>query len=563
MVNFFAHQQQAKRNTTLLVVLFIVAFALIIGVTTLVASIALGASASGPEGQFNFDPQAAIPIAMVVFLVIVSVMLIKWVSLRPGGHVVAEKLGGVQVSPDSQDPTERRVLNVVEEMAIAANMPVPAVYILPEESAINAFAAGYKTKDAVIGLTRGAVESFSREQLQGVVAHEFSHILNGDMRLNIRLIAALAGILFIAHMGRILIYSGGMRSRDNRNNAGPIIGIALIVVGAIGILFGNLIKAAVSRQREFLADAAAVQFTRNPESLAGALKQIGARQQGSKINHKNADETAHLFFGQAISRWFSLMATHPPLEKRIKRLEPNWDGAYPEPQQNFAQATQTASEPTTDTRSERFAALAIPALMLDQLHQPEPAARTLEQLLTGAETKSFNAQQKLAMVELALPALRKLSSAEQSALVADLQAKTATMDLFHWGLGQLLARQLLPDGSFNKGLTDKQALAVSVKALADVGHSDAEVAAQAYQSSVAKHFKNAPDYAQVNADREQLARAITTLSDWSPAATERLLKTWLDCVHFDHEITAAERKLLLTLCACIESPQPDESLEQN
>lgn len=574
MVNFFSHQQEAKRNTTLLVVLFLIAFALIIGVTTLVIGIGFGVMESrgqpggGGAQEFAIDPQAAMMTALVVFAVIATVMLVKWLALRPGGHVVAEQLGGQLVSPDSQDPTERRVLNVVEEMAIAANMPVPAVYILPEESAINAFAAGYKSKDAVIGLTRGAIDSFSREQLQAVVAHEFSHILNGDMRLNIRLIAALAGILFISHMGRMLIYSGAMsRGRNNKNNIGPLIGIGLLIVGAIGVLFGNLIKAAVSRQREYLADAAAVQFTRNPDGLAGALKQIGARQQGSKIEHKNADEAAHLFFGQAISRWFSLMSTHPPLEQRIKRLQPSWDGNYPEPQDFHAQPESPDSSAAANAamRSERFAALAIPALLLEQLHQPQPAAKALQNLfvetLTDGSTK-FDAAQQLALVELALPALRKLGKPEQAALLEDLKARTENADLFHWGLYQLLARQLLPDSAFAKRLGKGQAVAVTLRALADAGHSDAAEAEAAYQHGIKRHFKGVPDYSATEVTKAQLERALNTLSGWSPTASERLLKCWIACVQYDREITADERKLLLTLSACIDEPLPDEILDE-
>lgn len=192
MVNFFEHQQQARRNTGLLVVLFFLAFALIIAAVTLVAAFIIGAVGTNGQGEYQLSWEPFIWVSLSVGGGILAVMLFKWLQLKAYGKVIAEHLGGTLVSPDTQDAIERRVLNVVEEMAIAANMPVLTVYILPNEAAINAFAAGYDTRDAVIGLTRGAVDTFSREQLQGVVAHEFSHILNGDMRLNIRLIAALA-----------------------------------------------------------------------------------------------------------------------------------------------------------------------------------------------------------------------------------------------------------------------------------------------------------------------------------------------------------------------------------
>ncbi|MEM6331129.1 MAG: M48 family metallopeptidase, partial [Planctomycetota bacterium] len=259
-----------------------------------------------------------------------------------GGSCVAETLGGKRLFPDSAGPTERRVLNVVEEMAIASGTPVPPVYLM-EEAGINAFAAGFSPSDAVIGVTRGCAETLTRDQLQGVVAHEFSHILNGDMRLSIRLIGILHGILLLGLVGNMLLrigfYSGmGQRrssSGNNNNSGGGLVlalmaaSVALIVVGSIGSLFGGLIKAAVSRQREYLADASAVQFTRNPSGIAGALKRIGAAVYGSRLNHPRASEASHMYFAQGVWEGFtSLMATHPPLPKRIRAIEPSWDGKF-------------------------------------------------------------------------------------------------------------------------------------------------------------------------------------------------------------------------------------------
>jgi len=227
----------------------------------------------------------------------------------------------------SNDPDERRLLNIVEEMAIASGLPVPPVYLMDDEPGVNAFAAGNNPNDAVVGVTRGALNAFSREEMQGVMAHEFSHILNGDMKLNIRLMGVLYGILVIGLIGQIIMrssfYASMGRRRDKNNSAGAVIaiGLGLMIVGFAGTLFGNLIKAAVSRQREYLADASAVQFTRNPGGIGGALKKIRDISQHSVMLNPAAQEASHMFFGQSFSSSLSsLFATHPPIQERIKRV---------------------------------------------------------------------------------------------------------------------------------------------------------------------------------------------------------------------------------------------------
>jgi len=287
----------------------------------------------------------------------------KTVALASGGSVIAESLGGRLIDPqDVKDPLEKRLLNVVEEMAIASGVPVPPVYLMDHENAINAFAAGHKPTDAVIGVTRGTLQTLSRDQLQGVIAHEFSHILNGDMRLNIRMIGVLYGLLFLGLMGRTILrimgdisYHNGRRSssNDKEDKGNPlaviyIVAIALFVLGYLGYFLGRLIQAALSRQREFLADASAVQFTRNPDGIAGALKSIGGWVNHAQIESPAALETAHLFFGEAVTHFFSgsPLATHPPLEVRIRRLDPNWDGIYPDPEKiAYTAQNETAAKP--------------------------------------------------------------------------------------------------------------------------------------------------------------------------------------------------------------------------
>ncbi len=327
-MNFFEHQRLAKKKTTLLVTYFFLAVLFIILALFFVFSVISGAS--------EFNSELLFLVALCTITVIGIGSLYKIFRLRSGGHVVAESLGGHRISPDTNNPTERKILNVVEEMAIASGMPVPPVFLL-EESGINAFAAGYTIDNAVIGVTRGCIELLTRDELQGVIAHEFSHILHGDMRLNIRLMGILNGILIIGMTGYFILRSSLFRRRgyrssnDSKNQSGILlIGLALYVIGYIGVFFGRLIKAAISRQREFLADASAVQYTRNPDGIGGALKKIGGYASGSKVMHSHAEEASHLFFSPAISFFFNLMATHPPLTERIQKIDRNFTGTFPE-----------------------------------------------------------------------------------------------------------------------------------------------------------------------------------------------------------------------------------------
>jgi Zn-dependent protease with chaperone function len=343
-MDFFASQDTARKNTKLLVFYFVVAVALIITAIYFTALVVF----QGATGfQTRGEPVSLSLWNLNIFLgaaggtlaVIISGSLFKSAQLARGGSAVAESLGGRLLNSNTRDLHERKLLNVVEEMAIASGVPVPKVYVMDQEPGINAFAAGHTINDAAIGVTRGCITSLTRDELQGVIAHEFSHILNGDMRLNLRLMGIIFGIICLTVIGRILLRArGGSRDR----NPLPLLGIVLIILGWIGVIFGQLIQAAVSRQREFLADAAAVQFTRNPDGIAGALKKIGAAHTGSKVINEHAAEASHMFFGSAHkSSLTGMLATHPPLDKRIRAIEPNWDGKLP----RFAPAPEVEKAP--------------------------------------------------------------------------------------------------------------------------------------------------------------------------------------------------------------------------
>ncbi|HJX33736.1 MAG TPA: M48 family metallopeptidase [Desulfatiglandales bacterium] len=334
-MDFFESQDMARRKTVILTFYMVLAVIfLIIGVY---AAVIIALLAFEKSVITLWHPDVFVLVAVIVIMIVLLGIAFKTASLSKGGRSVAEMLGGVPVDPNTNDPDQRRLLNVVEEMAIASGVPVPSVYLLSNEQGINAFAAGLAPGDAVIAVTRGCVEGLTRDELQGVIAHEFSHILNGDMRLNMRLIGIIAGILVIAVIGRVVVRgtssSGRSRSGGKKGGGALVIvllaGFILMIVGYIGVLFGKLIKAAVSRQREFLADASAVQFTRNPSGIAGALKKIASHITGSRIHDVHADEASHLFFGNGLAKSFTgLLATHPPIQERIGRIDSYYATEY-------------------------------------------------------------------------------------------------------------------------------------------------------------------------------------------------------------------------------------------
>lgn len=330
-MDFFEHQDKARKNTKVLVIYFVIAVVCIIA-SVYFASLLIfnGTGAERQPGALAreivlWDPKLFLYAMLGTLGVVIVGSLYKTAVLAKGGSAVAESLSGRLVDPNTTHPEERKLRNVIEEMALAAGVPVPKIYVLDEEKGINAFAAGHAPGDAALGVTRGCMTLLNRDELQGVIGHEFSHILNGDMRLNLRLMGVIFGILCLAVIGRVLLFSRSRGSRDR--NPLMLLGLALIVIGAIGVFFGRLIQAALSRQREFLADASSVQFTRNPAGLSGALQKIGGV--GSKIESVHAGEASHMFFENGMGKsFFGVLATHPPLEERIRALDPGWDGKF-------------------------------------------------------------------------------------------------------------------------------------------------------------------------------------------------------------------------------------------
>ena len=379
-MNFFQEQERARQHTGWLVGIFIIAVLMLIAIT-IVFVIGLYLYLDDiPLANFLTDPLAYVSpdilygVVVLVVGVVVAGSITKYLSLSSGGKSVAIALGGRQLNRNSADAQEKKLLNVVEEMSIASGISTPTVYII-EENGINAFAAGLTLDDAVIGVTRGCVEKLDREELQGVIAHEFSHIFNGDMRLNLQLTATLHGILLIGLIGRFILRSSTRRSHSTRSSSSKkggglyvlALGAGLFVIGYVGTFFGSIIKANVSRKREYLADATAVQYTRYPRGISGALKKIA--YYSSALNAPAAETYSHLYFAEGISTMFSsLLATHPPLDRRIKKIEPRWNGRFPDYRKltkpKHTEEKKRVKREKEEAKKERFTQGAIAAAMM-------------------------------------------------------------------------------------------------------------------------------------------------------------------------------------------------------
>ena len=508
-VTFFEHQTRARRSTSLLVVLFALAVVGVVLAVNLVVPLALYVGARG-----FITPSAGLYVGLtVVTLAVIGIRtLVGVLQMRGGGDAVAQLAGGVRVERGTRDADERRLLNVVDEMAIASGVSVPHVYVLRGERGINAFAAGYSPNEAVVAVTEGTARTLTRDELQGVVAHEFSHVLNGDMRLSVQMIGVLAGILFIGEVGNFLLRarSGG----DDRRSGGGIVfvGAALLIIGYAGLFFGRLIKAAVSRQREFLADASSVQFTRNPEGIAGALATISAGPGSSLVANRRAETLSHMFFATGVSMWFeSLFATHPPLLERIARIDRRFN-----PIEYLKRRRPRAAEPPESVAPVAPTArpAPLPAAAAPLAAAPAPAARAARVAgvldSVGRVTPSH--------VQYASAVLENLPAAVNEA-VADAE-----------GAGALVLALALSDDE----LARKQQLALLEAAGADALARRADALAGQTRGLA------------VQARLPVVALAGPSLRSLDAAARETLARQLQMLVEADHRITL-EESVLLTL----------------
>jgi Zn-dependent protease with chaperone function len=386
-MDFFTQQERARRRTWALFLLFWMAVAAIVVAVNGVVLWLLPAIVPTPPEAKELAPY--VTTAITLSLILGSMLYRIW-TLRAGGSRVAMSMGATLVTAGLSDPQLRQLHNVVEEMALASGVPVPAVFVMEDESGINAFAAGFAPTDAAIAVTRGTLEMLDRNELQGVVAHEFSHILNGDMRLNIRLMGVLYGILNIGIVGRVLLRGGTRRDiRRGRRGGGHIgvmmLGFMLMLIGYIGTFFGKLIQARVSREREYLADAAAVQFTREPQGIAGALKKIAASSSGSRLRSGYTGEVSHMLFAKGLSSFTvwsffeDWLATHPPLPERITLLDSQF-------QPEELAAVSRSLHQRREARAQALAAKRLADTDSAAKGRPEPLAGGLGQILPVLDT---------------------------------------------------------------------------------------------------------------------------------------------------------------------------------
>lgn len=618
-MDFFGAQDHARRKSRWLILWFLLAVAGVIAAVYFLITFAFGATtATDLHGQTRFELWSAERLLLTVLFVGVVVgggSAWKTVSLaRGGGVTVALELGGRPVARDTTHPLERRLINIVDEMAIASGIPAPPVFVLDEESGINAFAAGTQPTEGVVAVTRGALEHLSRDELQGVIAHEFSHILNGDMRLNLRLMGVLHGILLLTLIGRVM-----MRARSRDKNAVPFVlmGLALVAVGYLGVFFGKLIKAAVSREREYLADASAVQFTRNPEGLAGALRRIAGI--GSNIEHPRAEEASHMFFGSS-ARLSALMATHPPIETRIQRLAPDLvprrhptastragqaAGAAPRPGADspISQLTTTPTafmasigQPQSEHVAHTHALLAsLPNDIRSAVHQSQGSMAALFALLLcrkpDVRTRQINDLQerhgeacarqtgelaawlatqgpelRLVLLDLALPTTAEAPAEERERVLTTIdrliQADGRT-SIFEYVVRRIARSQLIRRDRLNPVRVEPARLQQDVNLvlamLARAGSSDQAAARAAFEQAAARapmegHWEFDPSRLRLSVSA--LDEAIEHLAACRPAFRKRLVEACVVAVMHNGKISVHEAELLRAIAQSLECPVP-------
>ncbi len=630
-MNFFEAQEGARRRTGWLVVLFSLAVCGTVMAVYAVAMVALHLLGlrllTDSPAQF-WDRDLFWRIAANTLLLIVGVSIYKTRAVSASADAIALGLGGRLLDSNTVDPHERRLLNVVEEMAIASGVPVPAVHLLPQEPGINAFAVGLDASRSAIAVTDGCLRLLSRDELQGVVAHEFSHLLNGDAKINVRLLGLVHGILVIGLIGSAILRSFGRSSGGSRRkvNVGGLsavvfVGVALYLIGSIGVFFTRLIKAAVSRQRELLADAAGVQFTRNPAGLAGALKKIGRLSEGSRLLAPRAEEASHFYFSEGMARFTALMSTHPPLPERIRLLDPQFAGELPEGQLETVALEEeipgvAAALPVAQRISLRPAAVVasvgalgdrhiayaqsllaqIPQRLRDSIREPwvaravvlallldgKPEIRTaqLKALLAIGDAKlaeevsrvagalrTCPVEARLPVLDLALPALRRLSSAQCGnlrAAVDRLIRADSRIGLFEYTLQRVLLRHLAahfeprrPPASPQIEVREASSLLLSM--LAHAGATDPGEVARAFEAARAEL---SPGRFQLTllprseCDLRALDRALDRLVETAPRLRGEILGACVAAVATDGKVTIAEGEMLRAISDSLDCPMP-------
>ncbi len=634
-MNFFKAQDAARRNTLYVLIMYVVCGLML----SYLLYCAVYIADHLYQGRFQVDnewtPNDIVPpiniqllgyVVLGFFGCIAVCSLVRWQQLSKGGEVIANSMGGRRISSHTKDPQERQLLNIVQEMALASGVPMPGVYHIPDQS-INAFAAGTTINNAVIGVTTGSMNAFTREEMQAVIAHEFSHILNGDMRMNIRMIGITFGLSILGIIGALLLRSAfysrlaSRSSSNSKNNSNaPIIaaGIVLCIIGYIGVFFTNLMRMVISRQREYLADASAVQFTRN-KSIAAALDRISkyAPVHDNAMDNASALEFSHLFFAEGVSRSLnSLFATHPPLASRIRRVMPEWDGktdiATLKPQvivpaANQANTTQTNNKMQMVSQlTNQIGSMAVAANAVNEFHQKmnpnviaslqeSYSARALIYTFLIDDDKTYRDQQlqylqqhadagvydmikkllevtsdikqidKLNLVRETMEPLRTLSKKQYERFldnIAQLTIADNAISIFEWSLQALVVHVL--NDNFNakqripKAKDDDMAYALSILISCD----DSVVPEQVFADTVQATALSL-DYTTAPFNAQQLFNSMQRLSKISSTKKEKLVQAFTYAAMHNNKLEEKEEVLLRAYLALIDCPLPPSSSSLN
>ena len=634
-MDFFEHQARARRKTRSLALLFILAVSLVTAAVTLVVAIAMRllgseniAGTMPDAGWLSNDPALLWKTAAGTVLFIVTASLYRLAQLRDGGARVAEALGGNLVSAEDTEPGRRRLYNVVEEMAIASGLPVPAVYVLEHEPGINAFAAGMTPSDAAVAVTRGSIDQLDRDELQGVVAHEFSHILHGDMRLNSLLMGYLFGILAVGLVGRSVLRSGGRRGfRSGRSRGGGVLvlaGLALVIVGSAGVFVGRIIQAAVCRQREFLADASAVQFSRQSGGLAGALKKIASGTGGSFMASGRAEEVSHMLIAPGRSFFSGLLATHPPVAARLRALghariattervtiAENEAAATPsavasgfaaltpeavtqavgqpgEPQANFAAGLEHML-PAVVWEAAHHRAGAAPLIMamlmaddarirghqlaLLEVRFGKPFLTETASLESALQTSGHNL--RLSLLDLTFPALRSMNQARRDFLLEtvdrmiEIDGHVAPFEAAMVGALRSRVRDLEPEAA-RRSPSDEHASQAAITLLAGFtleGHGESDAASRAFAAGLDALGPLTPAVRPrlpANAPGgAEMREALTRLDSLQPTVKRDLVRALATAAASDGHYSGRELEILRAVCGILHCPLPPLVLDQD
>jgi Zn-dependent protease with chaperone function len=626
-MDFFEHQQRSRRRSRWLVVLFAVAVTLTAVGVALVVALFVHAFGSGsdslaaPDARWlsaNRDLIYASAALTVIF--IGGASWLRLLQLRSGGSQVAESLGGTRIQPGDPDPARQRLYNVVEEMAVASGLPVPAVFVLERESGINAFAAGLTPSDAAVAVTRGCLLHLSRDELQGVVGHEFSHILHGDMTLNLRLVGYLFGILVVNMLGRAMLRVGSRRSVTRRRGRGQLViilaGFALYTLGYAGVVAGRIIQAAVCRQREFLADASSVQFTRQTDGLADALRKIAGLNRRSYLRSPRAEEVSHMLFAAGRRAFPGLFATHPSIKARLQALQPHRTPESPgteplaAPSASVAEFSPAAVSPVVATRLPESVgrpgagqiqfAQSLPeslpppiweaahridggtplilALMLDRQPRIRAHQLSLIEVRFGApvtraadalseELRDIDDDARLALLDVAFPTVRNLQPARRAYLLetterlAELDGRWAP---FETALVAVLRSRMQDLSVADRARPDRQtsarAAADLIAGMALLGHDRREAAERAYRDGIRAAgpvVEGEPGALPTEAPAPGiLEESLEALDGLTPLAKRRLISGLAAAAASDGQVAARERALLRAACSALHCPLP-------